>query len=52
MYMFALLDPWPYLSPGIFGNLKESALFLQVLKGLAHGLMAESFQACCNNKVF
>ena len=28
--MFALLDPWPYLSRGIFGNLKESALFLQV----------------------
>ena len=48
--MFALLDPWPYLSPGIFGNLKESALFLQVLKGLARGLMAENFQACCTAK--
>ena len=42
IYMFALLDPWPYLS---------IALLLQVLKGLARSLMAESFQACCKNKV-
>ena len=53
MYMFALLDPWPFWALVFLEIYKNLPYFFKyILKGLACGLMAESFQACCDNKVF